>query len=227
MLHYYISDALVILRDTTMSEGMAMAIKQIQAHPTETDAHVAQCGYGHHQHDHSIKHHSHDNSLHDTHTHSISTRLADAEAECVRRGTRWTPLRREVLQLILQAGKPIGAYDLLAQMSSNGRAPAPPTVYRSVDFLLEQGFIHRLTSINAFVPCCHPRGGHEAAFLICQRCHRVDEAESVDLKNALLHLAQQGGFVAQHSSIEVAGLCLECQHAPAIDQTAHSDQGNI
>lgn len=200
-----------------------MAIKQIQAHTHQTDSATDTCGYGHHQHDHSIKNHSHDNSLHDTHTHSISTRLADAEAECLRRGTRWTPLRREVLQLILQAGKPIGAYDLLALMSGNGRAPAPPTVYRSVDFLLEQGFIHRLTSINAFVPCCHPRGGHEAAFLICQNCHRVDEAESSDLKTVLLHLAQQGGFQPLHSSIEIAGLCLECQQAKSADQiAAHS-----
>ncbi len=176
---------------------------------------MCHAGYGHHQHDHSIKHHSHDHSLHDTHTHSIATRLTDAEAECARRGVRWTPLRSDVLKLILLAGKPIGAYDLLAQMATNGRPPAPPTVYRSLDFLLEQGFIHRLTSINAFVPCCHPRSGHEAIFLICQNCHRVDEAESSTLQNTLMHLAQQGGFLLQHTTIEVAGLCVECQRLPA------------
>jgi Fur family zinc uptake transcriptional regulator len=191
---------------------MGMAIQQIQAHDSEL--HGDGCRYGHHQHDHSIKQHAHDNSLHDTHTHSIGTRLTDAEAACIQRGVRWTPLRSDVLKLILQAGKPIGAYDLLAQMATNGRPPAPPTVYRSLDFLLEQGFIHRLTSINAFVPCCHPRSGHEAIFLICQNCHRVDEAESSDLQHTLMQLAQQGGFAPTHSTIEVAGLCLECQQLP-------------
>ena len=178
----------------------------------ESTAHdVVSCGYAYHNHDHTIKNHNHNNSLHDTHTHSISARIADAEQECQIRGVRWTPLRSEVLKLILEVGKPIGAYDLLAKMAHQGRPPAPPTVYRTLDFLLEQGFIHRLTSINSFVPCCHPRQGHEAAFLICQNCHRVDEAESSDLQSILQTLANQGGFVPKQATIEIAGLCIACQ----------------
>jgi Fur family transcriptional regulator, zinc uptake regulator len=177
------------------------------------DQAAASCGYTHHQHDHSIDSHSHDNCVHDTHTHSIAKRIIDAEVECRRRGVRWTALRSDVLTLILQAAKPVGAYDLLAKMAHQGRPPAPPTVYRSLDFLLEQGFIHRIMSINAFVPCCHPRHGHQAVFLICTRCHRVDEAESHDLKHALQVLARQGDFLPQQTTIEVAGLCLPCQQA--------------
>jgi Fur family zinc uptake transcriptional regulator len=189
--------------------------KDISFTPIQNSTHdAASCGYTHHSHDHSIPQHSHDNSVHDTHTHSIARRITDAEQECLRRGVRWTALRSDVLTLILQATKPVGAYDLLAKMAHQGRPPAPPTVYRSLDFLLEQGFIHRLTSINAFVPCCHPRHGHQAAFLICQRCHRVDEAESVNLQNSLQMLAEQGGFLP----IEVAGICVSCQQESMIDQ---------
>ncbi len=170
------------------------------------------CAYRHHHHDHSIHAHSHENSLHDTHTHSVEAWLAEAENQCAQRGARWTALRGEVLRLILEAGKPIGAYDLLARMAHHGRAPAPPTVYRSLDFLLEQGFIHRLTSINAFVSCCHPRSNHDAAFLICQRCHRVDEAESNDLKHLLHSLAAQGNFTPTQTIIEIAGICEDCRN---------------
>lgn len=180
---------------------------------------VVPCGYTHHQHDHSITNHSHQNCVHDTHTHSIAKRISEAELECQRRGVRWTALRRDVLTLILQAAQPVGAYDLLAKMAHQGRPPAPPTVYRSLDFLLEQGFIHRLTSINAFVPCCHPRDGHQAAFLICTRCHRVDEAESHDLQQVLESLAKQGGFLPQQTTIEVAGLCVSCQQTAADEST--------
>ncbi|MBC7750743.1 MAG: transcriptional repressor [Candidatus Saccharibacteria bacterium] len=178
------------------------------------------CQYTHHQHDHSIANHSHENCVHDTHTHSIAKRIADAELECQRRGVRWTALRSDVLTLILQAAQPVGAYDLLAKMAHQGRPPAPPTVYRSLDFLLEQGFIHRLTSINAFVPCCHPRYGHQAAFLICTRCHRVDEAESHDLQHVLESLAKQGGFLPQQTTIEVAGLCVSCQKTEFAENAA-------
>ena len=197
--------------------------KDISLTPLQTATHdAASCGYTHHSHDHSIAQHSHDNSVHDTHTHSIARRIADAEQECQRRGVRWTALRSDVLTLILQAPKPVGAYDLLAKMAHQGRPPAPPTVYRSLDFLLEQGFIHRLTSINAFVPCCHPRNGHQAAFLICQRCHRVDEAESLSLQNSLQMIAQQGGFLVKQTTIEIAGLCVSCQQESITEQNTTS-----
>ncbi len=179
------------------------------------DHDAASCEYTHHQHDHSIVSHSHEHCVHDTHTHAITQRIRDAEMECHRRGVRWTVLRSDVLTLILQAAKPVGAYDLLAKMAHQGRPPAPPTVYRSLDFLLEQGFIHRILSINAFVPCCHPRHGHQAVFLICTGCHRVDEAESNDLQHSLTGLAKQGHFVPQQTTIEVSGLCLSCQQASA------------
>ena len=189
-----------------------------------TTSDATHCGYTHHQHDHSIANHSHENCVHDTHTHSIAKRIADAELECQRRGVRWTALRSDVLTLILQAAQPVGAYDLLAKMAHQGRPPAPPTVYRSLDFLLEQGFIHRLTSINAFVPCCHPRYGHQAAFLICTRCHRVDEAESHDLQHVLESLAKQGGFLPQQTTIEVAGLCVSCQQTTVEEKTLAKPQ---
>ena len=198
--------------------------KDISFAPLQTTTHdAASCGYTHHCHDHSITNHSHDNSVHDTHTHSIARRIADAEQECQRRGVRWTALRSDVLTLILQAPKPVGAYDLLAKMAHQGRPPAPPTVYRSLDFLLEQGFIHRLTSINAFVPCCHPRNGHQAAFLICQRCHRVDEAESLNLQNSLQMIAQQGGFLVKQTTIEIAGLCVSCQQDATQESTTEQN----
>jgi Fur family zinc uptake transcriptional regulator len=193
---------------------------QMPNRPVEHDA--ISCGYSYDSHDHSTANHNHDNSVHVTHTHSIANRIAEAEQECIRRNVRWTPLRSDVLTLILQAAKPVGAYDLLGKMARQGRPPAPPTVYRTLDFLLEQGFIHRLTSINAFVPCCHPRHGHQAAFLICTHCHRVDEAESLNLQHSLQLLAKQGGFLATQSTIEVAGLCASCQQESIIEQQTFS-----
>lgn len=157
--------------------------------------------------------HNHDDALHGVHdTQSIEQRLQDAEQACLLTGSRLTPLRREVLQLILSANAPIGAYDLLAKMKrSNERPAAPPTVYRTLDFLMEQGFIHRLASINAYIPCCHPRAGHQAAFLICQKCHQVKETSAIHLMDSLGQVATSGNFVAQHTIIEMSGLCQQCQ----------------
>lgn len=156
--------------------------------------------------------HSHDDALHGVHDHlTIEQRLNDAEAFCQADGSRLTPLRREVLSLILSANAPVGAYDLLARMKRDSERPAaPPTVYRTLDFLMEQGFIHRLASINAYIPCCHPREGHQAAFLICQQCQTVQETSASHLMDSLHQVAMSGHFSPKHTIIEITGICQQC-----------------
>ena len=105
----------------------------------------------------------------------------------------------------------MGAYDLLAKIKSDSDRPAaPPTVYRTLDFLLEKGLIHRLTSINAYIPCCHPREGHQAAFLICTECKTVKEASAQGLLQQLDELSASDHFTAHHSIIEISGICQQC-----------------
>ena len=162
----------------------------------------------------SLCSHEHHDTLHGVHDHhSVETRLAEAEQMCVQTGARLTPLRKEVLSLILNATGPMGAYDLLAKLKCHSERPAaPPTVYRALDFLLEKGLIHRLTSINAYIPCCHPREGHQAAFLICSVCHTVKEASAQGLMQQLDQLAGSDQFTPHHSIIEISGTCQQCKH---------------
>ncbi|MBF7683446.1 transcriptional repressor [Acinetobacter sp. B5B] len=159
--------------------------------------------------------HSHDNTVHGVHDHAdIDTRLLEAENLCSQNHARLTPLRKEVLSLILQSHGPIGAYDILAQIKNTSDKPAaPPTVYRSLDFLLDMGLIHRLSSINAFIPCCHPREGHQAAFLICSNCKTVKEASADSALNQLSMLASSDEFTIHHTTIEISGTCRQCNLA--------------
>ncbi|GAF58792.1 transcriptional repressor [Psychrobacter cibarius] len=100
------------------------------------------------------------------------------------------------------------------EISSKKQAPknvAPPTVYRSLEFLLSEGLIHQLTSINAYVPCCHPRAQHTAAFLICGQCQRVQECSSVPVQEMMSFAEQDVGFIVERSVIELSGRCQACQ----------------
>lgn len=162
----------------------------------------------------SLCSHEHHNALHGVHDHhNVEARLAEAESLCATTGARLTPLRKEVLALILNASTPMGAYDLLAKMKSESDRPAaPPTVYRTLDFLLDMGLIHRLTSINAYIPCCHPREGHQAAFLICTQCKNVTEASAQGLLTQLDALSASDQFTAHHSIIEISGICQQCRN---------------
>lgn len=167
--------------------------------------------------------HECDNHLHDVQHFSaqdIVERVTAAIAQCRVRGVRFTPLRQQVYELVLQASKPVGAYDLITQLQQarladseldTVRNVAPPTVYRSLDFLLSEGLIHQLTSINAYVPCCHPRAQHTAAFLICEQCQRVQECSSLPVQEMMSFAEQDVGFTVSHSVIELTGRCQACQ----------------
>jgi len=174
-----------------------------------------------------VDNHMHDNHLHDVQHFTpcdVLERLESATEQCRLREVRFTPLRQQIYALVMQANKPVGAYDLitqLQQMRTTATAKgdkeevqknvAPPTVYRSLEFLLSEGLIHQLTSINAYVPCCHPRAQHIAAFLICEQCQRVQECSSLPVQEMMSFAEQDAGFLVTRSVIEISGHCQTCQ----------------
>ncbi len=142
------------------------------------------------------------------------TLLNRAGVICDGRGARLTDLRRQVLGLILDAPQPTGAYDLLDRLRATRDGAAPPTVYRALDFLLEQGLIHKLERLSAFVGCiAHDDHAHAAQFLICRGCGRVAEIEDHELAHALEHAAKRLGFTVGKATIEAEGQCASCATA--------------
>ncbi|MBV9249723.1 MAG: transcriptional repressor [Acetobacteraceae bacterium] len=138
------------------------------------------------------------------------TLLERAGAICESRGARLTDLRRQVLGLILDSEEPAGAYDLLDRLRSTRDGAAPPTVYRALDFLLEQGLIHRVERLSAFIGCIEHGTDHAAQFLICRSCGRVTEIEDQGLTLALADAAGRRGFRVGHATIEAEGQCAAC-----------------
>lgn len=147
------------------------------------------------------------------HEHCIETALGYAHRVCAHNSARLTPLRRRVLEIVWQSHNPLGAYAILETLSEEGHSPAPPTVYRSLEFLLEQGLVHRIASLNAFIGCVSP--GHPGAgqFLICSGCGTAAELDDPEVERAIAGSADRLGFEAAHHTIEVTGLCPSCQDA--------------
>ncbi len=149
-----------------------------------------------------------------------SALLSQASLACSRRGTQLTELRRKVLGLVLDSDRPAGAYDLLDRLRAHHKGAAPPTVYRALDFLLEQGLIHKVERLSAFVGCIHRHADdhdhpHAAQFLICTRCGRVTEIEDGGVNRALVQAARQGGFRLARATVEAEGVCAACAAMPA------------
>lgn len=136
--------------------------------------------------------------------------LERAEALCRERGVRLTEQRKTVLRLLCVSDKPLSAYELLDRMRGVAKNPAPPTVYRALDFLLEQGLAHKLKSLHAYVGCTHPDHPHASQFLICDDCGEVAEVEDPAVAESLKAAGKAIGFRTERPIVEVLGTCAQC-----------------
>ena len=145
------------------------------------------------------------------HERCTSTAIAHAEAQCAARAQRLTPMRRQVLEVLLSSHRPLGAYEIIDRLQQKTR-PAPITIYRALEFLCDNGLVHRIESRNAFVACVHKHGGGDLViFLICERCGAVGEAPGGAAAEALKASSRAAGFSPRSPLVEIAGICAHCR----------------
>jgi Fur family transcriptional regulator, zinc uptake regulator len=143
---------------------------------------------------------------------NVKAQLQRAARACARDGAQFTDLRRIVLTLILEADGPLTAYQLLDRLKQTHKKAAPPTVYRPLDFLLQQRLIHKIERLNAFIPCVETRHDHPVQFLICHECGKVTEIDDPAVSKVINGAAKQAGFDVENAVVEVEGCCAACRH---------------
>ncbi len=141
---------------------------------------------------------------------NVAKSLSQAEEACKAQRVRLTPIRRRVLEALHMASKPLGAYNLAALVAPQGRKIAPITIYRALDFLIEQGLAHRIASLNAYVAQGGEPGSATHAFLICERCGEVTDIPSPEIAHTLSGLLKQHRFSSQAKTLEITGRCSHC-----------------
>jgi Fur family zinc uptake transcriptional regulator len=134
-----------------------------------------------------------------------------------------------MLGFILDAASPPGAYELLDRICQTRRGAAPPTVYRTLSFLVDQGLIHNIERLSAFIGCvagCTAAPGaemyhHAAQFLICRGCRQVVELRNQDVSMVFARAAKEVGFSVSDVAIEMEGLCYTCKSGAAMAQRSN------
>ncbi len=152
-------------------------------------------------------------SRHD-HKRCVTRALREADSYCRLNKLRFTAVRRRTLGILLESHSAVGAYDVLERLNSEGLGSKPPIAYRALGFLLDNGFIHRVERLNAYIACSHPGASHDPAFLICTGCKSVAETP-VSSAGSLSKCARDSGFEIQHTTLEAEGQCPRCQQQAA------------
>ncbi|MFM0504165.1 Fur family transcriptional regulator [Paraburkholderia caffeinilytica] len=165
-------------------------------------------------------HHHEPGHLHGGHGKSQEAALTLADEYCRERGEKLTPIRRKVLELLLNSGRATKAYSLLDDMRQIHPGSAPPTVYRALDFLLSAGLVHRIESINAFTVCHDLTQCQHGILVVCQQCGNVTELHQPKLRQALVAQIEDAGYRLASDEIELKGLCSACQAVEAASASA-------
>lgn len=154
-----------------------------------------------------LEHREHD------HRRCATDALGHAETISRSEGLRFTKQRRAVLQALLASHVPASAYDVIDRLAENGRRLAPISVYRALDFLVDNRFAHRIESKSAYVACdrgaeCSPEA---TLFLICDNCGAAGEASSEELGRLVADETRNRAFLPRLRVLEIRGLCARCQ----------------
>ena len=136
--------------------------------------------------------------------------IQEAEQYCQENGLNFTPVRRKVLEILLQKNTAIGAYEILDLLREAGFKNQPPVAYRALDFLVQNGFAHKIEQLNSFIGCTHPGKDHSPAFMICRNCDSVSEEEALTRNFSVSQIASKAGFTVEKAVIEARGLCHSC-----------------
>ena len=148
------------------------------------------------------------------HEQCISTAIEVAERVCSEKQLKFTDLRKDILRMVWEGHGPQKAYDLLNKLQTINHSAKPATVYRALDFLITNGFIHKVASLNAFVGCSHPLKHNECYFLICEDCKNISECCDSNISAAIKATTTHNKFVAKNTTLEISGHCNECLDRP-------------
>jgi len=141
----------------------------------------------------------------------LNATISRVDEICRSNNLGFTDIRKQVFEIIIKNNKPIKAYQILDEIRNITNKPShPPTVYRAIDFLIENGFVHKLNSINSFVGCFHPKTHEECYFLICKECNLYQECCDDSLKDRISKTAVHNNFIISNTTLEIEGHCLDC-----------------
>ncbi len=116
----------------------------------------------------------------------------------------------DVLKVLNACNRPMTAYQILEKLQMGEPNIAPPTVYRTLSALTDQGRAHRLESIKAFVPCRCKHIESVPVLAICEDCGSVEEHDGSELLPKLTALTAQSAFRTARHIVEIHGQCGRC-----------------
>ncbi len=131
-----------------------------------------------------------------------------------------TPQRLAIADLLLGSESHLSAEELIETLAGKGLKVGTATVYRTIDVMLESGFIverDRGEGFRRFEPN-RELPHHEQ--LLCTVCGRVEEFRDGALERMTQRVADAHGYVRERHRLVIYGTCGGCARAAGLTGVA-------
>ena len=127
------------------------------------------------------------------------------------RGYRMTPQRMAILHVLHQAGTHLSPSEIYKQARHELPTLTEPTVYRTLDFLAENGLVHPSHSGSRHLT--YQIAGTDHHHIVCRICGSEVEVDHRLLESLYRNLESTSGYVRIDSHITFFGVCPDCAAA--------------
>jgi Fe2+ or Zn2+ uptake regulation protein len=122
-----------------------------------------------------------------------------------------TPQRMAILHVLHHAGTHLSPGEIYRKARGELPGLTEPTVYRTLEFLAENGLVHPSHSSSGHLK--YQIAGREHHHIICRICGGEIEVEHILLENLYRELESISGYMRIDSHITFFGVCPACAKA--------------
>ena len=127
------------------------------------------------------------------------------------RGFRMTPQRMAILHVLHHEGTHLSPTEVFARAKEALPGLTEATVYRTLEFLSENGLVHPAHMGSGHLVYEIDRQDHDHHHLICRKCGGEVQIEHASLESVYAQLEASSGFRNIDSHVTFFGLCPRCQ----------------
>jgi Fe2+ or Zn2+ uptake regulation protein len=132
------------------------------------------------------------------------------------RGFRVTPQRLAILKILQEANRHMTPSEVNKQAQEIVPGLTPTTVYRTLNFLTEQGLV--LDTHIGGGQLVYEIAGHNHHHLICRSCKRTFQIEQNLLDELDQRIEESTGFEIESVHLTFFGLCADCRKKESINE---------
>ena len=135
---------------------------------------------------------------------------AEIREQLRRRGLRWTPQRRLILEVLDQTAGHVTAAELIDRCRSIDPETTPSTVYRTLRVLEDLGLVRHAHGADGREEFhVRPTGDH--GHLYCATCGTTWEIDAAEAAATVSSFRRRRGFEVDLTHLTVVGTCADCR----------------